>query len=153
MCRLSFLLAARLGLIDVVKSKSNPESEKKRNIKQLGTPARNCFERRQWQPKIVVIATHATKLQLLPRTSHAKLPLTEFIPIYHAFHGNFLVACYATLHPAMSVDRSVGWSVGRLVGRSSFYFFGVFELFKLTSPAQMPWWALSLLLPTCTRLG
>ena len=34
----------------------------------------------------------------------------------------FLVACYATLHPAMSVGRSigwsVGWSVGRLVGRS-----------------------------------
>ena len=33
---------------------------------------------------------------------------------------NFLVACFATLHPAMSVRRSVGrlvgWSVGWLVG-------------------------------------
>ena len=49
----------------------------------------------------------------------------------------FLVACYATLHPAMSVRRSVGWSVGRSVG-PLFYFFGVFELFKHTAPAQMP---------------
>ena len=31
---------------------------------------------------------------------------------------DFLVACYATLHPALSVGRSVGWSVGRLVGWS-----------------------------------
>ena len=30
----------------------------------------------------------------------------------------FLVACYATLHPALSVRRSVGWSVGRSVGWS-----------------------------------
>jgi len=34
--------------------------------------------------------------------------------------------------------------VGPLVGRSPlylspFYFFGVFELFELTAPAQMPW--------------
>ena len=41
----------------------------------------------------------------------------------------FLVACYTTLHPAMSV--------GRLVGLSPFYFFGVFELFEHTAPAQM----------------
>ena len=27
--------------------------------------------------------------------------------------------------------------VGRLVGRSPIYFFGVFELFELTAPAQM----------------
>ena len=58
----------------------------------------------------------------------------------------FLVACYATLHPAMSVrwlvGRLVGWSVARMVGRSDgwspFYFFGVFELFEHTAPAQMP---------------
>ena len=30
----------------------------------------------------------------------------------------FLVACYATQHPALSVRRLVGWSVGRSVGRS-----------------------------------
>ena len=37
----------------------------------------------------------------------------------------FLVACYATLHPAMAVRWSVGWSVGR----SPFYFFGDFLAF------------------------
>ena len=43
--------------------------------------------------------------------------------------GLFLVACYTTLNPAMSVR----W----LVGRSPFYFFGVFDLFELTAPAQI----------------
>ena len=38
------------------------------------------------------------------------------------FLQQFLVACYATLHPALSV----GWLVGQSVGRSPFYFFGVF---------------------------
>ena len=51
-----------------------------------------------------------------------------------AAHNNFLVACYATLHPTMSVRRSVS----RLVGRCPFYFFGVFELFEPTAPNQMP---------------
>ena len=37
-----------------------------------------------------------------------------------------------------NVDPSVGWSVDRLVGWSPFYFFGVFELFEHTAPAQMP---------------
>ena len=46
----------------------------------------------------------------------------------------FLVAYYATLHHSM---LSVGWLVGWLVGWSPFYFFGVFELLELTSPAQM----------------
>ena len=46
----------------------------------------------------------------------------------------FLVACYATLHPAMSVRRLVG----RSDGRSPFYFFGDFELKEHTAPAQMP---------------
>ena len=45
----------------------------------------------------------------------------------------FLVACYATLYPAMSVRRSVGPSVRR----SPFYFFYVFALFGFTAPAQM----------------
>ena len=47
----------------------------------------------------------------------------------------FLVACYATLHSAMSVRWLVGW----LVSQSPFYFVGVFELFERTAPAQMPW--------------
>ena len=69
---------------------------------------------------------------------------------FHGPQATFLVACYATLHPAMSVGLSaghlVGWSVGRMVGRlvgwlggrSLFYFFGVFELFGHKAPAQMP---------------
>ena len=40
---------------------------------------------------------------------------------------SFLVACDATLYPALSVRRLVGWSL--------FYFFGIFGL---TAPAQMP---------------
>ena len=40
----------------------------------------------------------------------------------------FLVACYATLHPALSVRRSV-----------TLYFFWVFEIFGFTAPAQMIW--------------
>ena len=31
----------------------------------------------------------------------------------------------------------VGWLVGRLVGRSPFYFFYLFYFFDLTAPAQM----------------
>ena len=34
----------------------------------------------------------------------------------------------------LSVSQLVGW----LVGWSPFYFFGVFELFGLTAPSQMP---------------
>ena len=52
----------------------------------------------------------------------------------HGYEKWFLVACYATLHPAMSVRRSVG----RLVGQSPFYFFGVFKFFERTAPAHMP---------------
>ena len=37
-----------------------------------------------------------------------------------------------------STPRYVSPSVGWLVGRSPFYFFGVFELFEHTAPAQMP---------------
>ena len=38
-----------------------------------------------------------------------------------------------------STTRYVGPLVGRLVGRSPFDYFGVFELFEHTAPAQMPW--------------
>ena len=56
----------------------------------------------------------------------------------HGYEKWFLVACYATLHPAMSVRRSVARLVGRLVGWSvPFLHFGVFELFEHTAPAQM----------------
>ena len=42
----------------------------------------------------------------------------------------FLVACYATLHPALSVRPAIGPSV-------SLYFFRVFAVLGLTSPSQM----------------
>ena len=45
-----------------------------------------------------------------------------------------LVTCYTTLHPALSVRPSVGPSIGPSV---TLYFFGVFEVFGLTAPAQM----------------
>ena len=50
----------------------------------------------------------------------------------------FLVACYATLHPALSVGRSVGQSVGGWSVGPSPFFFGVFKLFGLTAPSQVP---------------
>ena len=43
---------------------------------------------------------------------------------------DFLVACYATLHPALSVRPSVRPSV-------TLYFFGVYGVFGLTASAQM----------------
>ena len=43
----------------------------------------------------------------------------------------FLVASYATLHPALSVGWSVGWS--------HFTYFYVFFFFDRTAPAQMLW--------------
>ena len=52
------------------------------------------------------------------------------------------------------VGQLVGRPVGWLVGPSPFYFFGIFELFEHTAPAQMPWWpSLALLLPTHAQLG
>ena len=50
---------------------------------------------------------------------------------------------HATLQPALSV--------GRLVGRSH-YFFLWFYFFDLTAPAQMTWWPQIWPLPTRTRL-
>ena len=38
----------------------------------------------------------------------------------------FLVACYATLHPALSVRQCVGPSVSLSVGHTFLYFFGGF---------------------------
>ena len=49
---------------------------------------------------------------------------------------SFLVACYATLHPALSVRRSVRRSVRPSV---TLYFFWVFGIFGFTAPAQMIW--------------
>ena len=48
----------------------------------------------------------------------------------------FLVACYATLPPALSVCPSVRPSVRRSV---TLYFFWVFGVFGITAPAQMIW--------------
>ena len=41
-----------------------------------------------------------------------------------------LAACYATLHPALSIHLSVRLSI-------TLYFFGGFAVFGLTAPAQM----------------
>ena len=63
-------------------------------------------------------------------------------PSTHDTHLTFLVACYATQHPALSVRPSVDPSVGPSVGLSvrrfiTLYFFLVFAVFGLTAPAQM----------------
>ena len=50
------------------------------------------------------------------------------------FLSGFLVACYATLQPALSVRPSVGPSVRPSV---TLYFFWVFAVFGVTAPAQM----------------
>ena len=66
-------------------------------------------------------------------------------------HWWFLVAWYASLHPAMLVSWLVGWLVGQSV---PFLLFWRFELFEPTAPAQMLWWpSPALPLPTRTRLG
>ena len=59
--------------------------------------------------------------------SQSHYPCAPFAGFQH--FSLILVACYATLHPAMSVGRSVGWLV-------PFILFGVFELFEHTAPAQ-----------------
>ena len=58
----------------------------------------------------------------------------------------FLVECYATLHPALSVRPSVRQSV-------TLYIFWVFAVFCLTAPAQMIKWPQIQPLLTRTRLG
>ena len=63
------------------------------------------------------------------------------------FSSYFLDACYATLHPALSV----GQSVGQLVGRS--HFFLCFLFFDHTTSARMLWWPQIWPLPTRTQLG
>ena len=50
----------------------------------------------------------------------------------------FLVACYATLHPALSVGQSVCWSVGRSV---TFYFFYFFYEFYFWTSLLLPKWS------------
>ena len=61
----------------------------------------------------------------------------------------FFSRVHATLQPALSVGRSVGWLVGRSV---TLYFFLWFYFFDLTAPAQMVWWPQIWPLPTRTRL-
>ena len=56
------------------------------------------------------------------------------VAVVHQNIDLFLVACYATLHPALSVRPSVGPSVRPSV---TLYFFGVNGVFGLTAPAQM----------------
>ena len=64
--------------------------------------------------------------------------------------NQFLVACYATLHLAVLVRRSVHW----LVHPSCFIFiFLVFAVFGLTAPAQIIKWPQIQPLPILMRLG
>ena len=60
------------------------------------------------------------------------LSICLFIPMSVTFLNckRFLVACYATLPPALSVGQSVGWWL------VTFYFYYVFAVFGLTAPAQ-----------------
>ena len=58
---------------------------------------------------------------------------------------DFLVACYASLHPALSVLP--------LVRPSHFTFFLVFAVFGLTAPALVIKWSQIRPLPTRTQLG
>ena len=53
-------------------------------------------------------------------------------PIFSHVLCDFLVACYTTLHPALSVGPSVRRSV-------TLYFFLGFAGFGLTASAQMIW--------------
>ena len=63
------------------------------------------------------------------------------------FLGFLLVACYATLHPALSVRRSVRWYVRHTLLFFSFFFASCSRLNdqvpSVTAPAM----------PTRTRLG
>ena len=61
----------------------------------------------------------------------------------------FLVTCYATLHPALSVR----WSIGSSVTLYFFCFFVFFAVFDLTAPAQVIKWPQIWPPPTRTRLG
>ena len=60
--------------------------------------------------------------------------LQHRILIYLFLFLLFLVACYATLQPALSVRPSVRRSVRPSV---TLYFFWVFAVYGLTSPAQV----------------
>ena len=63
--------------------------------------------------------------------------LNDYFGIIIQFH-TFLVACYATLHPALSVCPLVRWSVGPSVHLSvTLYFFGVNGGFALIALTQM----------------
>ena len=74
-----------------------------------------------------------------------------------AFSAWFLVACYVTLHPALSVRWSIGplvrWSVGPSVRRSVRHTLLFFAVFGLTAPAQIMKWPQLWPLPTRTWLG
>ena len=70
---------------------------------------------------LLVQATTEIKIKLLANLQQSLKICTQ---------GRFLVACYATLQPALSVHLSVGPSV-------TLYFFQLFAVFGLTAPAQM----------------
>ena len=79
------------------------ERQKKRQQQITKLDTRNGLETRR---RSLLISDYSDLVFAFCRRSHHSTALL------------FLVACYATLHPAMSVRRSVGWSVGQSVNPS-----------------------------------
>ena len=111
--------------------------------------------------KIVCLSVCLTFFESADARDLGLMTLFSFFFFCFSLSLFFLVACYATLHPALSVrrlvGRLVGWSVGRSVG-PHFTFFIRFTF--LTSPL-LPKWSSDLKygpcpparpLPTRTRL-
>ena len=99
----------------------------------------------------------ATKKKLFPfmQFQLQKMPLFRLLFFFLSYlFTKFFFAVFFSRVLRDSTPRYVGRSVGRSIGRSPFYFFGAFELFEHTAPAQMPLRpSPALLLPTRTRLG
>ena len=74
--------------------------------------------------------------------------LVSFCQIHFSF---FLVACYATLHPALKVRPSIGQLVRPSVHHTLLFL--VFAVFGLTAPAQIIKWPQIQPLPTSMGLG
>ena len=112
---------------------SNPEIREKRRAEGKGEELSRLYAE-----------THS--VQLLGKFRFVRIGLSLII--------GFLVACYATLQPALSVRPSVRRSVGPSIRRSvTLYLFGVNGGFGLIAPAQKFHWPQLWPLPTRTRLG
>ena len=116
----------------------------------------NSLCKKMYLSKIALLFAGLVLLNHLRYRSGATVSVDCFLHLFHQYLSRcvfFLVACYATLHPAMSVRRSVSRSVGRLVGWSvPFLLFRHFLALRAYGPCPdvlVP----ALLLPIRTRLG